>query len=53
MTLFIQFCSFDGMNRSQRVWGSDANEFKPERWLDGHVDHVSHDMRCGGPYGNL
>ena len=23
------------MNRSEEIWGPDAKEFKPERWLDG------------------
>ena len=22
------------INRSEAIWGKDANEFKPERWLD-------------------
>jgi hypothetical protein len=49
----VQFISLDGVNRSQYVWGPDADEFKPERWLDGNLDKPSEDIRCGGPYGNL
>ena len=30
--------SIAGMNRSKAIWGDDAKEFKPERWL-----------RAGGP----
>ena len=49
----MQFVSLDGVNRSQYVWGPDADEFKPERWLDGKLGKPSEDIRCGGPYENL
>ncbi|WPG99053.1 cytochrome p450 3a16 [Acrodontium crateriforme] len=27
------------INRSQKIWGTDAEEFKPERWLNGQSPH--------------
>ena len=35
--------SIAGMNRSRAIWGDDAKEFKPERWLKagGPVDPSS------------
>lgn len=32
------------INRSKRIWGPDAEEFKPERWLQGEFEKSS-----GGP----
>ncbi|KAF9265786.1 cytochrome P450 [Marasmius fiardii PR-910] len=26
------------LNRSKKLWGEDAREFKPERWLNGSID---------------
>lgn len=34
-TLFIGIA---GSNRLESVWGADAKEWKPERWLDGDLD---------------
>ncbi|KAF8523828.1 cytochrome P450 [Gautieria morchelliformis] len=45
--------SFDGVNTSRDVWGLDAAEFRPERWLEGRLDEVSPDNKCAGPYANL
>ncbi|KZT54870.1 cytochrome P450 [Calocera cornea HHB12733] len=45
--------SFDGFNRSEVVWGKDANEFRPERWLANSVSEVPDQHQCGGVYGNL
>lgn len=28
------YISIHGVNRDPAIWGTDANEFKPERWLD-------------------
>jgi len=35
--------SIGGMNRSRAIWGEDAKEFKPERWLGagGPTDAIS------------
>jgi cytochrome P450 len=33
-TAVVVWCTW-AMNRSRRAWGADADEFKPERWLDG------------------
>jgi hypothetical protein len=27
------------LHRNEQAWGEDVNEFRPERWLDGKVDH--------------
>jgi cytochrome P450 len=28
-------------NHSKRIWGEDALEFKPERWINGKADSVT------------
>lgn len=39
-------------NRSRAIWGSDADEWKPERWLGPLPDSVV-DARVPGIYSNL
>lgn len=35
--------SIIGANRNKDVWGDDADEFKPERWLDRREKEISGD----------
>ncbi|KAI0725523.1 cytochrome P450 [Fomitopsis betulina] len=39
------------INRSKDLWGADANEFKPERWISGSVPDAAHHIP--GVWGNL
>nr|BED42975.1 cytochrome P450 monooxygenase [Trametes versicolor] len=39
-------------NRNKAIWGEDAFEWKPERWLDGLPDTVA-DAKIPGVYSNL
>ncbi len=39
-------------NRNKAIWGEDALEWKPERWLNGLPDTVS-DAKIPGVYSNL
>lgn len=32
------------MNREPEIWGPDAHEFKPERWIDGLPETASKGM---------
>lgn len=41
-----------GSNINPAVWGEDAEEFKPERWLSNLPDTVT-DARIPGVYANL
>ncbi|KAD6453011.1 hypothetical protein R6Q59_015203 [Mikania micrantha] len=36
-------CSVYAMGRMKRIWGSDCDEFRPERWLDGNGVYKSFD----------
>ncbi|KAJ7479170.1 cytochrome P450 [Mycena latifolia] len=44
------YVSIGGANHNKRIWGEDALEFKPERWINGRVESVTTKM-CG-IYGN-
>ena len=39
-------------NRSKTIWGEDAREWKPERWLT-PLPAAVEDARIPGVYGNL
>ena len=43
--------SIIGANRSKKVWGDDAEEWKPERWL-GPLPQTVLDARIPGVYSN-
>ncbi|EJT99563.1 cytochrome P450 [Dacryopinax primogenitus] len=45
--------SFDGFNRSEEIWGPDANDFCPERWIQSEANTVEPGKQCGGMYANL
>ena len=40
-----------GVNRDEAIWGSDAGEWKPERWL-GTLPQTVVDARIPGVYSN-
>ncbi|KAF9265908.1 cytochrome P450 [Marasmius fiardii PR-910] len=42
------FISILALNRSRKLWGEDAAEFKPERWLNGSID-----TSLPGVWGNM
>jgi len=46
-------CHLDGFNHLEEVWGSDSNDFKPERWLDRDEMSVEPQDSCGTPYANV
>ncbi|KAJ3550674.1 hypothetical protein NMY22_g305 [Coprinellus aureogranulatus] len=46
------FVSLHSCNRDPLIWGSDAEEWKPERWLDPLPSSVT-DARVPGVYSNL
>ncbi|KZT54811.1 cytochrome P450 [Calocera cornea HHB12733] len=46
-------CSFDGFNKSEEVWGPDANQFLPDRWLRPEAKEVDPSKHGGGIYANL
>lgn len=39
-------------NHNEAIWGEDALEWKPDRWLSAHPDSVAK-MRVPGVYSNL
>lgn len=39
-------------NRSKAVWGEDAEEWKPERWLGNSLDEVAKE-RLPGVYSSM
>lgn len=39
-------------NRSKAIWGEDAHEWKPERWLNPLPDSITN-ARVPGVYANL
>ena len=43
--------SIHGVNRSPAIWGPDATEWKPERWLSPLPQSVT-DARIPGIYSN-
>jgi len=40
-------------NRNREVWGDDACEWKPERWLEGKLPESVTDAKIPGVYSNL
>ena len=40
-------------NRNKDIWGDDACEWKPERWLDGSIPESVTDAKIPGVYSNL
>jgi len=38
-----------GLQRDPRFWGSDADEFRPDRWLEGGVDNATFQAFGRGP----
>ena len=44
--------SIRGSNRDKSVWGEDAHEWKPERWLSPLPESVT-DARIPGVYSNM
>ncbi|KAF9532497.1 cytochrome P450 [Crepidotus variabilis] len=46
------FLSVFNCNRNKELWGADADEFKPERWLDELPEAITN-SRVPGVYSNL
>jgi len=44
--------SIIGINRDPTIWGDDAEEWKPERWLSPLPSSVA-DARVPGVFGNM
>ena len=37
------------LHRNPEAWGDDVDQFRPERWIDGHIDH-SEMMKSFNPF---
>jgi cytochrome P450 len=48
----IVFVGIAGSNRSELVWGEDAKQWKPERWLDGFGGAIGEE-RLPGIYSGM
>lgn len=48
----IMLLHFTGCNTSRDLWGDDAEEWKPERWL-GKLPQAVDDARIPGVYSSL
>ncbi|KZV71438.1 cytochrome P450 [Peniophora sp. CONT] len=48
----VVLCALSQVNRSKAVWGEDALEWKPERWLN-PLPQTTTDSRVPGVYSNL
>ncbi|KAJ2914093.1 hypothetical protein MD484_g6313, partial [Candolleomyces efflorescens] len=44
------FIGIQGMNRLETVWGDDAKEWKPQRWMNGSKGDAAGDKPGSGPY---
>ena len=40
-------------NRNKAIWGPDAEEWKPERWMNGALPQTVLDAKIPGVYANL
>ena len=40
-------------NRSTALWGADAREWRPERWLNGGIPEAVADAKIPGIYSSL
>lgn len=45
--------SIHSCNRNKAIWGEDATEWKPERWLGDGVPEKVTEARIPGVYSNL
>ena len=48
----VVFCALAEANRSKAIWGEDALEWKPERWLNPLPETVTN-ARVPGVYSNV
>ena len=47
------FIAIYSSNRNKAIWGEDATEWKPERWLGDGVPKAVVEARIPGVYSNL